>query len=299
MGYAVSILADSLSPDGVRLTTIEVTFPRIVLAELNTHRMLSRNSASSRAIPVEKRIAMVDADPYIPDEFGSNQRGMQSGAPLDGLKAEQARSAWLYAKDAAVKQALILAELGVHKEYANRLLEPFLWHTVIVSATEWENFDNLRCHKDASRPIRLAAEMMRDARRASVPLPVGYGEWHSPLLRDDGPGLLAEGLDPRKVVIGRCARVSYLTHDGKRDPGADISLVDERLTPSGHMSPLEHSARPAQAGDIGRAEAVVGPVVSPRRGEVIAPSDVWFGNFRGWVQYRKLIPGEAVFQPSS
>jgi hypothetical protein len=63
MTHSTKILADSISPDGVRLTTLEVVMPRIVLAEFNTHRMLSRNSASSRAIPIEKMIRMV-----IPNE---------------------------------------------------------------------------------------------------------------------------------------------------------------------------------------------------------------------------------------
>ncbi len=101
MGFSAQVIADSMSVEGVRLTTIEVTFPRIVLAEFNTHRVFARNSASSRAIPVEKRIAMVESDPYIPEEFGSNQKGTQSGAPLEGDLAEKARCVWIESKEIA------------------------------------------------------------------------------------------------------------------------------------------------------------------------------------------------------
>lgn len=288
MSYSVKILADSLSPGGVRLTTMEVTLPRIVLAEFNTHRALSRSSASSRAIPVEKRIRMVLENPYVPDEFGSNQRGMQSGDPLAGSDHARVREAWVSAANFACLQANDLAEAGVHKEYANRLLEPFLWHTIIVSATEWENFFALRCHRDASRPIRVAAEMMRDAMKASRPRDLLYGSWHTPFVKEAEEG----GIDWVKVSIGRCARASYLTHDGKRDPAADVALFD-RLVSSGHMSPLEHVARPATVkdADLGHIDVKSIKLV----GTSIRPELLRFGNFRGWVQYRKLVPGEDVF----
>src|SRR4030095_12571639 len=113
MTYAAKMILDSVSPDGVRLTTIEVTFPRIVLAEFNTHRMFSRNSASSRAIPIPQRIMMALENPYVPDEFGSHKKGMQSGEALTGDAHEKSRSAWLRARDAAVEEAQALYELGV------------------------------------------------------------------------------------------------------------------------------------------------------------------------------------------
>src|SRR3954452_20646798 len=161
MGFEAKVLADSVSPAGHRLTTLEATFPRIVLAEFNTHRVFSRNSASSRAIPVVKQLLRVLDAPYVPDEFGSNQPGMQAGPPLEGLKAQLARQEWLRARDSAAAHALrmiaypgICSEnadnatlvqavreltdtkpdnswLNVHKQLANRLLEPFMWHTLI------------------------------------------------------------------------------------------------------------------------------------------------------------------------
>lgn len=253
MGYAAKIIADSLSPAGVRLTTFEVTFPRIVLAEFNTHRMFSRNSASSRAIPVKKMIERVMADPYIPTSWGKNQRGMQAEQEVAGEVSQRARQQWLIARDEAVGAARRLLDLGIHKQLTNRLLEPFMWHTVIVTATEWDNFFHLRNHP---------------GRRVSC---------------KDGT-VVWVGADPVKISVGRCARVSYLTHDGRRDPDEDVALHD-RLLQSGHLSPFEHVARPRQSDDDDRySYGLFHPEVGL--------TDAWFGNFRGWVQYRKTIPGE-------
>jgi thymidylate synthase ThyX len=303
MGFDAKVLADSRSPAGYRLTTLEATFPRFVLAEFNTHRVFSRNSASSRAIPIAKQLRRVLEDPYVPIEFGSNQPGMQAGPPLDGGKREAAEAEWLRARDDAVRRVLHLiagpeafssgdpllenlqkveaairdksqpAEwLNVHKQVANRLLEPFMWHTVIVTATEWDNFWNLRCHPDAQPEIRLVAETMRDTTEASEPEELAEGEWHLPLVRPEDRQQVDSIEDLIKVSAGRCARVSYLTHAGVRDLGADIQLHD-RLLESGHMSPLEHPARPLTASELAEGE--------------------WSGNFRGWHPYRKTISGEA------
>jgi thymidylate synthase ThyX len=307
--YSAKVLADSVSPDGVRLTTLEVCLPRIVLSEFNTHRMLSRNSASSRAIPVEKRIKMIEEDPFIPEQFGKNQKGMQAEVDLEGTDGEQATATWLDAKDDAVKWARELAKLGVHKQLANRLLEPFAWHTVIVTATEWENFFNLRCNPDAQPEIRKAAELMRDAMAASKPRELTYKGWHLPLTTQDDAVLRTE--DICKISVARCARVSYLTHDGKRDTQADLDLY-ERLVTSGHMSPLEHVARPMTNEEWTQSlqhEVTLtdGRVLwsrdSPRELEIdglniaCVGREVHFcGNLNGWVQFRKTIPGEAVFR---
>jgi thymidylate synthase ThyX len=303
MAFDAQVLADSISPAGHRLTTLEATFPRFVLAEFNTHRVFSRNSASSRAIPIVKQIRRVLEEPYVPIEFGSNQPGMQAGPPLAGEKLEAAEREWLLARDDAVRRTLALVAgpglleegddldelldevdeavrnraqpeqwLNVHKQVANRLLEPFMWHTVIVTATEWENFWNLRCHPDAQPEIRLIAERMRTARAASEPAALEEGEWHLPLVRPEDREQASSLQELIKISAGRCARVSYLTHAGRRDLAADVELHD-RLLASGHMSPLEHPARPLGAAELGQSE--------------------WSGNFRGWRSYRKEIAGEA------
>lgn len=287
MGYTARVLADSLSPEGHRLTTMEVTFPRIVLAEFNTHRMLSRNSASSRAIPVEKRIAAVRKDPFVPEAFGQNQKGMQASTSLTGVADWAAKAVWVTACYLALGAAWLMAKLKVHKQLANRLIEAFCWHTVIVTATDWDNFFALRCHPDAQPEIRKIAVMMREAYEASLPEPVNYDDWHLPLVTaSEALDLLVGGLTIVElclVSIGRCARVSYLTHDGKRDPKADIDLA-RKLQASGHMSPFEHVARPLDVGDIDAFG------LSRRRRRP------YVGNFNGWVQYRKQIVNEDNFK---
>jgi thymidylate synthase ThyX len=268
MGYSARVLLDSLSPAGVRLTTLEVTFPRFVLSEFNTHRVMSRNSASSRAIPTSKLLERVMNEPVLPLEWGRNQKGMSASDVLTAEEEEEAKRIWLSARDAAVEHASKLMELKVHKQELNRVLEPFLWHTVIVTATEWDNFFTLRCAANAQPEIRAAAMRMREAIGTSDPQPVPYGEWHLPLLQDDERSLPIE--TQKQISAARCARVSYLTHEGKREIEKDLELHD-RLKADRHLSPFEHVATPAH--------------------------DVAFhANFRGWLQMRHEI--EAATWPS-
>ncbi len=174
MAFECKILADSLAPCMKRLTTFEVTYPRIIHSEVLTHRMLSRNSASSRAIPVEKLIQRVVDDPFIPVYIGANQKGMQAGEELSEEARASAVTLWLSARNKAVDHARMLTNIGVHKQVVNRIIEPWMWITVIVSATEWDNFYGLRCHKDAEPHFQLIARMMRDAQAASEPRAVSW-----------------------------------------------------------------------------------------------------------------------------
>lgn len=287
--YNARILADSISPDGVRLTTSELTYPRFVHSEFMTHRMFARNAASSRAIPIKKMIERVVDDPVLPVWWGKNQKGMQAKVELKGEELEAAQKEWLVARDDAVRHVEALMEFKLHKQIANRILEPWMWITVICTATETANFDALRCHKDAQPEIRRIAEMWSELRAANTPKELDYGQWHLPLVRDDEADLWEMGIEAvRKVSVGRCTRVSYLTHDGQRDLEADLVLHD-RILSAGHMSPFEHVARPVtdddevytyEAGHYGR----------------VPLSKRWSGNLRGWVQYRKTLPGERVFQ---
>ncbi len=258
-----------------------MTFPRIVLAEFNTHRVFSRNSASSRAIPVEKMLKRVDEDPFIPVYWGKNQRGMQAEQEVTAEEAAVATREWLKARDLAVQQAKSLLALGIHKQITNRLLEPFLWQTVIVSSTEWDNWDALRRHPDAQPEIKRCADLLFVAKEASKPFELLKGEWHLPLTPELDDVLSRHGVVDwdywKKVSVGRCARVSYLTHDGKRDPDADIAL-GMKLQASGHMSPFEHVARPLGWMDL-----------SPYEYDA---AKTFRGNFRGFLQYRKELPHE-------
>lgn len=270
MSYATRVIADSVSPAGVRLTTLEVTMPRFVLAEFNTHRMFSRNAASSRAIPVARRIEAVLDDPVLPVEWGKNQRGMQAREEVDAIERDKALWAWLEARGWAATFAAELDAVGLHKQLANRLIEPWAWITVVVTATEWANFFAQRCHPDAQPEFRVAAELMRDVLAASEPTSIAADEWHLPYVDDDElpeipPSIWVRGL--ARLSVARCARVSTLTHDGGRDPDADVALY-ERLVAADppHASPLEHVATPIAA-------------------------NVWCSNFRGWCQHRHQVLG--------
>jgi thymidylate synthase ThyX len=178
---SAKIIRDSRSPEGVRLTTFEVEFPRFILAEVNTHRVLSRNSASSRAIPTEKIVERVLADPFVPD-FNKRVKGMGVGDPLNERDAKAARKSWLLARDDAVKAAKTLMRLDVDKSRVNRLLEPFMWHTAIITATEWSNFLALRTDRGAQPEFRLLALLMQDCLEKFEPYGLQWGEWHLPYI---------------------------------------------------------------------------------------------------------------------
>jgi hypothetical protein len=268
MGYLAEVIADSINPNGQRLTTFHVRFPRFILAEVNTHRMLSKNFESSRAVPVVKRIEAVQKEPFIPEAFGRNKAGMQASEALTDEEAEKAERAWRVAIADAIQAAVNLSRLGVHKQLANRVLEPFSFVSGIISATEWDNFFALRTGADAQPEFRRLALMMLDARNASRPALLAWGGWHLPLVSEVDRAEVA-AIDLPKLSAARCARVSYLTHMGTRELAADFTLY-ERLASRGHMSPLEH---PAQAALSIREDS----------------------NYRGFRQFRKMHANEAVF----
>lgn len=290
MAYEAKIVLDSISEAGDRLTTMEVTFPRMVLAEFNTHRMFSRNSASSRAIPVEKQLARIKADPFIPVYWGKNQSGMQAAVELDEVGVKLAKMDWLVARDMMVSQVESLLDLGLHKQITNRLLEPFMWHTVIVTATDWSNFFALRANPDAQPEIRVIAEMMKKIYEESQPTRLKMGQWHLPYIQpDERDGVFEFTENARMISAARCARVSYLTHDGNRDLSADLTLYT-RLVGGGHMPPLEHVATPAGFEQI--MDSIGQEYVTEAETRKLRP---YYGNFRGWKQLRKFIFNEHDF----
>ena len=292
--YETKILLDSISPGGRRLTTWELTYPRMVHAELMTHREFSRNSASSRAIPNEKLRQRVKDDPALPVWWGKNQAGMQAREELPfasgayPLAGDLAKSRWLAARDEMLAASETLAAIGLHKQLCNRLIEPWMFITVIVSSTSFDNWFHLRDHKDAQPEIAWVARDMHEKYLASKPRQLEVGQWHLPLLDgtphafEDWKGLHAiERHDPaasaielaKQVSVGRVARVSYLTHDGRRDLEEDVKLHDKLIAGMAtgeplHMSPFEHVAK------------------------CLADPNERSGNFTGWGQYRKEFPGE-------
>jgi thymidylate synthase ThyX len=271
MVASARVVLDSISENGSRLTTFEGTMWRAVLAEFNTHRQFSRNSASSRAIPVKKQLERVLMDPAMPVEWGMNKPGMQADGPADPETENKAKRAWMRARDAAYTQAEELNRLGIHKQVANRLLEPFMWHTVVFTTTTegLENFFDQRCTSRsplAQPEMRAFADAVLAAYEASIPLRLENDDWHTPYIQDDEDFPVC--FDRMKVSAARCARVSYLTQDGVRDHEEDLRLYERLVSAKPqHWSPLEHVATPCEHET--RAHHL--------------------GNFRGWDQMRHLV----------
>jgi thymidylate synthase ThyX len=277
--YDAKILLDSISPSGVRLTTYEITLPKFLLAQLNTHRKFSRGAASSRAIPTQKILEQVKTNPVLPLSFRKNQPGMVGGEELEEGEQLRAKRAWLLARDRAVETVEEeFRDLEVHKQTINRLLEPFVWASVIVTATEWDNFFTLRTADDVQPEFCfIARKMARLYYRESQPQRLEKGGWHLPFITpEDRQYFQMRVVDPNysliQISVARCARVSYLNHMGKKDYSSDFRLT-ERLIEQGHWSPTEHQATPI--------------------------NHYWNANFWGWKQYRSFVNDkEKSFDPS-
>ena len=267
MAYQAKIILDSYSGSAAthtRLTTMQITYPRFVHAERLRHRAFSCSVASSRAIPIDKMIDQVVKDPVMPVWWGKNQSGMQAREELDDVHKyadiiantaitithkEHAARVWFDARLDAVRTVQKLQKIGLHKQIANRILEPWMWVTEIISGTEWQNFFDLRCHVDAQPELRFIAEMMKQKLEQSQPQILGATEWHLPFVTSyDEDELRKEGYPHNhqlaEISAGRCARVSYLTHEGIREPSADIALANRLATAVPmHASPFEHVAQ--------------------------------------------------------
>ena len=296
------IIADSVNPKGCRLTTYILEYPRFIHAELLTHRVFSKNAASSRAIPIEKMIEQVMENPAMPVWWGKNQSGMQAKEELDDTEKnilrpeyqfgyslvdqgkafittrQAAKEYWLRARDVAIGQVKELMKLGLHKQIANRILEPWFNIRVILSGTEFENFFALRAHPDAQPELQALAYLMLEEYNKSRPKLLQPGEWHIPFGDNIDSDRVFEQYVKNipfhkvhinsisegkiKIAIARCARVSYFNYEGRDDYTADIKLCD-RLFSSipRHLSPTEHVAQSTD-------------------------DNKFIGNFRGWKQYR-------------
>lgn len=249
---SAKIIADSVSAAGNRLTTLECEFHRFVLAEFNTHRVFSRNSASSRAIPYQKMRAKALENTAYPVSWPAEQKGMQGGAELSDDFKTFSLMHWDSARNAAIAHADSLHEFGVHKSVINRLLEPFIPHKCIVSATDFSGFFEQRLHKDAQPEIHQLAIAMRAAMDESVPTLVDT--WHMPyaptqeeVLNSSWEKQFESPIEAQlAVAVARCARVSYETHDGVRDIEKDFDLYFRlKDHKPAHASPFEHVATPS------------------------------------------------------
>lgn len=267
---SAKIIADSRSTAGARIVTFELQYQRFIHGEVMTHRVFSRNAMSSRAVPVAKMIAQVRANPAMPVHWGSNQPGMQADNQMAGVNLGDVRRLWLKAAENAADTAECMSRLGLHKQVANRILEPFQWMRTIVTATEWDNFFALRAHPDAQPEFQELARKMGLSMWESVPVVRDWSDphntaWHLPYVSQQERDTLTKDT-LLKISAARCARVSYLTHDGLTpDIDKDCALF-ERLVGSVplHASPIEHQAK---AHKDGRFKS---------------------NNFWGWLQHRGI-----------
>lgn len=295
MTITAKIVLDSISPQGVNLTTMLLRYPKFIHGELMTHRVFSRNASSSRAVPVFRLIEDVRRDPVRPSFWGKNQSGMQAAEELTGEDLFSTQMEWQHALDEAVNRARRMANNGAHKQIVNRVLEPYSHINVLVSSTEWANFYALRRHPDAQPEMKALAHAMYDAKKASCPTLLQPGQWHLPFIaeedRDKFPEEAAYAVRPEnliKISVARCARLSYLTHEGSKPTiESDLKLYDRLVGSSPlHASPAEHQATPDTChGD---------------RWPVGFKCQMWWdnwhehGNFTGWRQFRKQLENEAV-----
>jgi len=288
MTISARILADSLHPNGSRLTTYVLRYPRFIHAEIMTHRMFSRNASSSRAIPVAKFLNAMRDEPAMPEVWFKNKPGMQGTELMDDETKAKCQNIILRMRDVCAAGIEELDNLGLHKQTANRYGEP--WHhiSVIISGTEWANFFALRDHPDAQPEFGLLARMMRSAYDASTPIALECSQWHLPYVSPDEVRKIGIAV-ALKCSVARCARVSYLNHDGTQ-PSVDKDVeLHDRLVVSKplHASPAEHQARVSLAPPTpsdSKVPSLFAPFLESMR-----------GNFAiGWVQYRKLLPHENV-----
>lgn len=292
MTISATIIADSRSNMGARLTTMQLCYPLAIHGEVMTHRVFSRNARSSRAVPTATLLKEVRENPWIPAHIGANQKGMQAGDELTGDMRLKAEAEWRLAARDASDHAEILLKKGVHKQIANRILAPFMWMHTIVTATEWDNFFVLRIHPAAEPHIRELASKMRAAMIASQPVVLNDDVWHLPYVNivwTDGVfdgyrvqmGDHLERVDlgyARAASVARCARVSYKVFDADRPPTLEEDLrLEQQLRTSGHWSPFEHQATPD------KMEWITGNENGP-----VWLNQSWHGNFVGWMQNRKM-----------
>lgn len=291
------VIADSISPQDVRMTTMEIEYPRFILAELNTHRMLSKNSASSRAIPVKTMHEHIQNSPAEPVWWGKNQPGMQAKEELTGTNYTDAKFLWDRARQDALHWAWAMADrVGLHKQIANRVTEPWMTMKTVISGTEWKNFFWLRAHADAQPEIHELAIKMWDAYNKSTPTRLYPGEWHVPYVNSyrhfsdsdlrycDANNQEITAEQAKIISASCCAQVSYRKNDDSYEKAEKIfdQLINSQPC---HASPVEHQATPMRIDALKSWEA--GVTHCDRN------QQMWSGNLRGWIQHRKLIQGEA------
>jgi hypothetical protein len=249
MTVRAEIILDSINPKGERITTFELEYHRYIHAEFMTHRDFSRNAASSRAIPIMKAIKLVWRNMAIPTHWGKKQAGMQADVELGSIRSFWAKAVWVATGYFVSVMTLLLKSIGVHKQVANRMLEPWTHIKVVMTTTKMENWNNLRMHKDAQPEIRLLAEKMWKEMLNSTPVTLSWGQWHLPYVTTADKYLLSRS-DQLKVSVTACAQVSYRVLDTSVEKSRRIFelLIKADVI---HASPFEHVARATKSGGSG------------------------------------------------
>jgi len=282
MTVTATILADSLFPNGKRLTTFLLTYGRMVHPEMLRDRRFSHSVGSSRAVPVMRSLRNIVDDPAEPIEWGANRPGMVASEQLTGIRRAIVKGAWHATKWAALCGAYVASKAGAHKQVANRMVEPWSHTTQVLTADSFEGFFALRIHPHADPSIRQVAVKMHRALSESAPVELKEGEWHLPFVK--GEEMLRYSQGVCALLSGaRCARTSYLNHDRSEPSIANDMNLAKRLIADKHWSPFEHQARPFQVEDYR-----VLNMHEDRYGENMKLSLA--GNFSpGIAQHRKLL----------
>lgn len=301
------VVADSISENGKRITTFEIEYPRFIHSELMTHRMLSKNSSSSRAIPIAKMLDQIENNMATPLYWGKAKSGMQATEEILEFEKVKSKANWKRSFNYVKERVSDMSKDGLHKQVPNRLLEPFQMMKVVITGTEWDNFFNLRIHPDAQPEILMLAYKMYKAMNDFPPQKLKSGEWHLPYVNigwnvsgdisyfnDDFDLLSLE--DAIKLSAASCAAVSYRTESmtlEKADKIFDMLIKAEVL----HSSPFEHLATPIvfkESNEISNVfeylDKVEGVTHVNKQGELCS------GNLVGWIQYRHLLPSNTCWE---
>ena len=262
--YAKVIQASCCVDTGAKIFTFELFFPRFILAEQNTHRIFSRNTGSSRAIPLLRMLKELRGTPVVPMFWGANKAGMQSAQELPFWKAKLCHLAWYMHRIYTFGTVRFLSSMGLHKQWANRLLEPHTYIRQVVTSTDWENYLNLRFHDDAQPEIVALAFMIKRELDKYNSKQAVFNEvsnknskltknWHLPYITQvERKQYAQEPLFLAKLSSARCARTSYLTQEGVEPNQAKELLTFAKLAESKpiHASPLEHQGYPLQKSEF-------------------------------------------------
>lgn len=275
------ILAHSINPQGIPLTSWLLQYNKSVHAELMTHRVFSRNAMSSRAVPTKESIRLITENPALPVRWGGHQKGMQQGEELTGEILAEAKHLDKHLREWALAVAAKADDLGVHKSIVNRWIDPWAHIQTIVTMTNPANWFALRAHSAAEPIVQVLAYRMLNEYIHTTPNFLDFGEWHIPFMDDQTRDLSIE--NKLRVATARCCWVSYGKPMKALTTLEDAFHRHDECIRAPHWSPLEHMAQ----------------VIDDKRPGKFTEGYPW-SNFdingvpSGWGQYRKLYKEENI-----